>query len=465
MFSALAIPGWFAILWFAYSVSDLLVSSLDENTAIEAVDEADEPVRAVKNTIALPRDVTQNQQGLYELVTLRLTLITDIPMDDELRSWPGLIEQSLVQWQGYFGVDVKRMDGFHVTAMLIKDRERLTTLGLLENVPGFDEGYQFGNKIYLREQPTVYFRRLLFLHEATHWIMWKLYGGGGSPWFMEGMAEMQGTHLLTNGLLKLRVIPTSRELVSGWGRLRLIDETLKREEAPSLSHILAYGNQREDHVVRYAWSWAACVFFSNHPRYGPILRDLYSNKLDYSDSLSIRFKKRIEADWTDVQVDWNAFVSDLDFGYDLQRSSVVSDSSHAKKRLNDRVVLNFPLATDRGWQPTGIMVEAGIPVRISCTGNYILRKSTSPSDANWVVEPQGITYQFYRGNPLGCVLASVVSGEGTEQTKRWDTLRVGSEVVIDPPKDGELFLKINEPSNGLWDNSGNVSVQISVARN
>ena len=227
--------------------------------------------------------------------------------------------------------------------------------------------------------------------------------------------------------------------------------------------ILAYGNQREDHVVRYAWSWAACVFFTNHPKYGPILKELYNNKLDYSDSLSVKFKKRIAADWADVQVDWNAFVSDLDFGYDLQRSSVVSDASQAKNINDGGLTVNFPLATDRGWQATGIMVEMGTQIRISCTGIYVLRKAMSLSDANWDSEPQGVTYQFYRGNPLGCVIASVVSRESPEQTKRWEPFRVGDQTVFAPEKNGELFLKVNEPSNGLWDNSGSVSVEISIA--
>ena len=163
-------------------------------------------------------------------------------------------------------------------------------------------------------------------------------------------------------------------------------------------------------------------------------------------------------------MDWNAFASDLDFGYDLQRSSVVSDASQTKNKINGGVTVNFPLATDRGWQATGIMVDVGIPVRISCTGNYVLRKSTSHANANWVAEPQGVTYQFYRGNPLGCVIASVVSREHPEQTKRWDTIRVGGETVFDPEKNGELFLKVNEPSNGLWDNTGTVSVEISIAK-
>ncbi len=408
-----------------------------------------------------PRGAGRNQQGLYELNTPKLTLITDIPMDDELKSWPELFEQSIQQWQTYFGVDPKLLEGLHITAILIGDRERLNKLGVLDKVPAFDEGYQLGDNIYIQEQPTVYFRRLLFLHEATHWIVWRLYGGGGSPWFMEGMAEMQGTHSLTDGRLKLGVIPSSRELVSGWGRLRMIDETLNQGAAPSMSEILAYGNQREDHVIRYAWSWAACVFFTHHPKYSPILKDLYNKKLDYSNSLSLKFKRRLAAEWADVLVDWNAFVSDLDFGYDLQRSSFVSGDTATRRDLKEAGNVIFPLETDRGWQTTGIMLEVGKPVRISCSGTYILKKSTSPSESNWVVEPQGVTYQFFRGNPLGSVIASVVPRHEVDQTKRWKTFRIGCETEIVPNVLGELFLKVNEPSKGLWDNVGSISVVIS----
>ena len=404
--------------------------------------------------------VVRNKDGLYELVTPRLTLVTDIPMDDELKSWPNMIAQSIEQWQFYFGVDAKRMSGLHVSALLIGDRERLTQLGLLEGVPSFDEGYQFGNRIYLREQPTAYYRRHLFLHEATHWIMWELYGGGGSPWFMEGMADMQGTHSIKNGVLKLGVIPSSRELVPGWGRLRLIDETLKRRVAPSMSEILAYGNDRTDHEIRYTWSWAACVFFTHHPKYGPILKELYNKKLDYSDSLSLEFRKRLASEWDNVKVDWNAFVSDLDFGYDFERSMVARSASPAAKNLNQGESAKIQLATCRGWQSTGVLVEVDKPIRISCSGEYLIRKAIDQEGTDWNAGSNGITYRYYRGNPLGCVIASVVASGGLEQTRRWETIRVGVETIIVPAKFGELFLKINEPSNGLLDNSGVISVDI-----
>ena len=413
---------------------------------------------------AFSQVVERNTQGLYELKSPRLTLLTDIPIDEELKSWPGLVEQSLKQWQLYFDVSEERMAGLKVHATLIGDRPGLTRLGLLDGVPGFDEGYQYGNRIYLREQPTIYFRRHLFLHELTHWIVWELYGGGGSPWFMEGMAEMQATHLLSGGKLSLGTIPLSKEQVSGWGRLRMVHETLERGEAPSLTQIFAYGDARENHIVRYSWSWAACVFFTNHPKYGPMLRDLYRQKLDYSHALSQRFKEQLASDWENVQVDWNAFVSDLDFGYDIARSAVNRSTGAAAKALRPGESIRLELASDRGWQATGVLLDGGTSVQVKCSGQFKVMRPVQSEPTNWTVEPNGVTFQYYRGNPLGTVMASVVSSNEPEQTKRWETQRVGIESSLTSVKKGELFLKVNEPSKALSDNEGRISVEISVTK-
>ena len=414
-----------------------------------------------QNSNAPVQRVERTAQGLYQLETPRLTLISDIPFDDELKSWPGLIEQSIEQWQIYHGVEASHMDGWHIKAVLMGDRARLTQLGVLDGVPDFEEGYQYGDRIYLREQPTVYYRRHLFLHEATHWVMWKLYGGGGSPWFMEGMADMHGTHSLQNGCLKLGVIPQSSSQVARWGRLRMINETLSRGLAPSMTEILAYGNAREDHEIRYSWSWAAAVFFTTHPKYGPILKELYGKGIDYSDSLSRRFRERLGEDWDTVLVDWNGFVSDLDFGYDLERSRVVQ-SNRRLKPLTPGGSEKFLLATDHGWQSTGLLVETDRPVHISCSGDFQVRQSGGPEGADWRIGPNGISYQFYRGNPLGCVIASIVSPGDQEETKRWTTVRIGSDGTFVPKKSGQLFLKVNEGSNGLWDNNGAIVVFCSA---
>ena len=403
-------------------------------------------------------DESRNDKtGLFELSTPRMLLITDKPIDDELRSWPGLLEQSMVQWQTYFRVEQKAIDGLKVTTHLIVDLEKFQKSGLMDRIPEFQEGYQLGDRLFVRDQPSAYYRRHLFLHEATHWIMWHLFGGGGSPWFMEGMADMQGTHLLNAGRLKLGIIPSSPIEVPYWGRLRLIDDALKQGDAPSISEILAYQSDR-DILKRYAWSWAACVFFTNHPMYGPVLRDCYAGKLDYSNALSKKLKAKLGDSWNDVNVDWNGFISDLDFGYDVSRSMVVCGEPSTTNFVGKQ---KLKLETERGWQSTGFKIEKGRPVHIECQGRFRVRSIETPKKVEWFSEPQGITIEYYRRNPLGCVLASVVPEGETEHTKRWETQRIGKSATITSTASGTLFLKVNEASSGLRDNFGSISVIVS----
>ncbi len=403
------------------------------------------------------QELRNEATGLYELKSPRLDVISDIPIDDELRSWSGLLEQSLVQWQDYFRVDANATKGLKATVYVMVDDSKFQRNGLMTGVPAFKEGFQSGNRLYVREQPSTYYRRHLFLHEATHWIMWHLYGGGGSAWFMEGMADMQATHLLSAGKLQLGIIPSSPAEVSYWGRLRLIDESLKQSTAPTLTQILGYETV-QDQTMRYAWSWAACVFFTNHPKFGPMLREVSAGKLDYSLALSRKFKARVGESWNEAQIDWDGFLSDLDFGYDLSRSLVFSGDRPAKKL---EISQKFSLATERGWQSAGIRVEKGRPIQFQCDGRFRIRLAEGAQGEDWNSEPQGVTIEYYRGNPLGCVLASVVPTDDPEETRRWETHPIGRSGTLSPAVAGTLFLKINESSSGLYDNSGTVSVTIS----
>jgi len=61
------------------------------------------------------------------------------------------------------------------------------------------------------------------------------------------------------------------------------------------------------------------------------------------------------------------------------------------------------------------------------------------------------------------VLATVVPNEGSEVTKRWETIRVGSFVTLKPTVSGTLFLKVNESSNELADNDGKIEVEVSLS--
>ena len=63
----------------------------------------------------------------------------------------------------------------------------------------FLHGLSTGSDLWLYDQPSAYYRRHLLLHEGTHAFMGKFLGGCGPGWYMEGTAELFGTHRMGAG--------------------------------------------------------------------------------------------------------------------------------------------------------------------------------------------------------------------------------------------------------------------------
>jgi hypothetical protein len=399
--------------------------------------------------------------GFYVVDSANLQLTSDVPIDDELEAWPNLLAQAIQVWTNEFGEQASKLSRAQLKVYLIADRSKFESAGLLAGVPSFDEGYQLNNLLVIREQPTPYYRRHLFLHEATHWCYATLYGGCGPPWFMEGMADYFGTHLLKDKTLQLGVIPRSPGDFPNWGRFRLIAESLEQNDAPSLNQILDYPSDR-DRLKRYAWSWAASTFFRHHPRYRNALNRVSTGPLDYSATLSKELKRELQPVWEQVLVDWNGFVSDFGFGYDLDRSLVSSQDTPTRK--TEGKIQRFWLRTDRGWQSTGIMLASGESVKISCEGRFTIRATKGLGARPWQSEADGITIEYYRENPLGTVLATI-QPPNSERTIPWKSYRIGQQGTISGgdagPTGGLVFLKINESSDELFDNEGELSVTVS----
>ena len=57
--------------------------------------------------------------------------------------------------------------------------------------------------------------------------MYTLLGAVGPGWYMEGMAELLGTHRWQEGQLQLRVIPDHRQEVPMWGRIKLVRDAYR----------------------------------------------------------------------------------------------------------------------------------------------------------------------------------------------------------------------------------------------
>jgi hypothetical protein len=400
------------------------------------------------------------RDGFKRLQQGRLTLITDLPIDDELRAWPEVLDQAIAIWTEQWRLENVRVKDWQLTAYLIGDRKRFVESGLVPQIPSFEDGYQLQDTIFLTEQPSVYYRRHLFLHEATHWVMYRSFGGAGSPWFMEGMADLYGTHRWTDRMLTLGIVPRLSAEVPQWGRFKRLQDMLPRDDVPSLRQIVNYANESGNRMDRYVWSWAACVFFANHPEYRDVFFSASEPPLDYSLTLSKKLLDALEDRWPRVVADWNGFLSDFDFGY-VPEHSMPRVESVTWTDLGAGASVEYKVNAAIGWQPTGVRVHRGDTLHLSAEGSCQVGVGTNGKA--WISQPPGITIRYVKHQPLGRLLATIVPIPAEEGTQVWEPVAIGRDARLPIDKDGLLMLKINDAVGDLGDNEGSLQVVIASA--
>jgi hypothetical protein len=209
----------------------------------------------------------------------------------------------------------------------MSDRRKFDALGLMP--VGNDEfvnGISLGRELWLHDQPTAYYRRHLLLHEGTHVFMVSFLGGCGPGWFMEGTAELLGSHRLDEryNRLTLRTMPQNREAVPMLGRIKLIQDALMADRALGLPAVMKISNRKQLGNEAYAWCWAAAKFLDSHPRYRERFRKLREHVRD--ENFNEIFRRTFAVDWDDLLAEWQAFVVTLEHGYDFERMAIDFDS-------------------------------------------------------------------------------------------------------------------------------------------
>lgn len=439
--------------------------------------------------------------GIRGLTSKHLTLYTDLPSSPDVDALPELFDQAVPQWAAYFGVSKRRTDDWHVEACLIKDRRRFDAAGLMP--PGdndqFVHGFSIGDHLWFYDQPTDYYRRHLLLHEGTHAFMATLLGGCGPGWYMEAMAELMATHRLeaakrgqaprggTDGrdraatgsepvpVLRLRVMPRSRAEVPMLGRIKLVRDAIAESRALALPEVMQIDNTQALENEAYAWCWTAAVFLDSHPRYRDRFRRLPRRVL-YRDFDGL-FRRQYAADWSDLLVEWRAFVATLEHGYDFERMAI--DFERGRPLVGKRQVT---IAADRGWQSSGVWLEKGRVYQISATGRYQIAEERSADGTQpWWCEPGGVTIEYCDGQPLGILLGAIDTRTGerpaaSEERRDADEasraaeatfahpVAIGLARTLTPSASGTLYLRVNDSAGRLDDNRGTVSVTIEPAR-
>lgn len=407
-----------------------------------------------------PLQPTSNANGFREYNGKYLTLITDLPHTDAIGELPLVFDAAVPLWGEYFGAEETEWRNWKSTCYLIGDRNRFQEAGYFPvNLPPFVNGYQLGDQLWCMEQPSDYYRRHLLLHEGTHWFMTRALGNPGPPWYMEGVAEKLATHRWRDGQIELDVFPDKREGFEYWGRLLLIKKQRGTSQAPTLEGILRYGPTAHQQVEAYAWSWAALWFLKNHPRSADAMQKLQKAEIGDINALTSKLLAQLRPHWNEITLSWNAWVQQLDYGCDVKRDIpaflVDVDNDQSKTKLS--------LKVDQGWQDSSLRIKAGDRITFESTGKYQVGSEPEP----WWCEPDGVTIEYFGGQPLGKVVGLIVTHDkkgAMESDATTEFLAIGSKLECVAKQDGALLLRINEPSGRLGDNQGSIDVAIEVKR-
>jgi hypothetical protein len=270
------------------------------------------------------------------------------------------------------------------------------------------------------------------------------------------MAELLATHQWRDGKLTLAVMPRSKEEVPYWGRIKIVKDDWAAGRGMSLVDVMKFDNRAHLRVEAYGWCWAAAAFFDGHPLTQSAFRELKNQTRNRGVEFSRQFYTSLREQWPAIALDWQIFLADADYGYDFARAAVVQRGSGPLPAGGAKV----SILTDRGWQSTGVRLEAGRSYKIEASGRYQVAGGPPP----WPCEAGGVTIRYERGRPVGMLLGAVADVEGADfaATPFAQPVPIGLLAELTPTASGTLYLKINEAAGGLADNQGTLSVSISA---
>ena len=401
------------------------------------------------------------QAGIFKYESKRLKLYTDV--DPKIaRSLPPLMDQAYEAWVEYFGPlppNRKRTE-YQLTGYIMADKALFKRLGLLPvDLPRFFHGRHRGAAFWMNDQTRDYYRRHLMIHEGTHCFMTTMPNTRAPVWYMEGMAELFGTHWFDKtGKAHFRIMPHSVEDFAGFGRIIMVQQDIKARGYRTLQQVTSIRPIDYLQTASYAWSWALCKFLDTHPRYRDRFRKLGRYTVD--NQFKGVFQEMFDPDLPAIWTEWPVFATGLVHGYDFQRSAI---DFREGKPLDDPGVSNrVQVAANRGWQSSGIRVEQGQSYEVTASGKFAVAQKPIP----WVSEPNGISFRFHSGRPLGLLVAAVraspPSGDSGRETMV-QVIPIGKQRRIVSKSTGTLYFRINDFPSELADNTGKADVIVRKA--
>ena len=401
---------------------------------------------------------TARRAGLRVIESDRLVLATDRPArdGDGVDELPEIFDQAVDGWCDHYGIQAASLPDWRAFGCLVVDRERFRAAGLLPpSVPDFANGFCAANVFWLQDQSNPAYRRHLLLHEGVHAFTLTVRRLATPAWYNEGIAELLATHRLeASGDMPALVatpIPARAADVEQLGRIEELRDLRKQGRMPSLAAVLAapFGDHRS--LSDYASSWAAVVLFTRHPAYAASFTKVERGPLGPD------FNERLAAmpgfDPARASRDFDVLTDEIDYGYDFARSAI--DWSAAQPLVATQ---RLEVAAGRGWQHAGFALTNGRRYELHATGRCTLGRV---GDTTIETEANGISLDWYRGRPLGRLLAAQwVESPADGGRPRFVVLGEGASATIQAASDGPLYLKLNEPPGDMADDAGSIAVEI-----
>lgn len=410
----------------------------------------------VKNRSALCQDAVS--QDFIRAGGKHVTIVADTGDVDQLTEFVQAFDASVPQWTQFWQLPDGSLDDWHVTAYIMRDREAFRQAGHLPaNLPEFPFGYALGNRVWVIAQKSVYYTRHLLLHEGVHALAFDQFGGAGPSWFMEGTAELLAVHSGSGASVKINSVPRDRESVPYWGRFKLLSQRRGENRVPSLETVMGYPRNLNSDVESYGWSWAAAMLLANYDDYAGDMRRAARGGRDSSFRFNRRLPGKNDARWPVLCARWRLMCQTLDYGFNWQRERVELST---KDPIWDSRQRKISVAADQGWQSVGVRLAPGAKLRLSASGQCELAQQPKP----WISEPAGITFRYYRGRPLGQLIAMLVPNacESQARLKPFEVFSIEKTSTLTITEYCWLVLRINDAVGELEDNQGGYSVELET---
>jgi hypothetical protein len=412
--------------------------------------------------------------GIRLLESEHLLLFTDTRQEIGVEEFPRAFDLAVGHWCNYFSIDKKRAKQWKMRAFIIENKDRFQKAGLFpDSLPPFPAGFQFGRDMWVYVQSGPYYTRHLLLHEGCHAFMEWFLDGWGSPWYSEGMAEKLGLHHWIsggskNGLaeadLKLDFAVTDKSQVPYWGRINLIKKDLERDQGLALQQVISLPSSAFREVRYYGWAWAACQFLSKHELTRDVFDQLKRHVAEGQARFDARLFESLGPHLDSLERDWVLFIDELDYGLDV--SKVILAAAQAGTATG--TTKSFRIDSAKAWQVTSLTLRVGDRIRIRCRSRIQVGQTVKNGQAiPWTATADGITLKYYRGRPLGVLLAGTL-GDAPPSRLQLDrgiqTEVIGSAGELMAKSSGRLCLRINESPAEMQDNQGVLEVEIDEVK-